>query len=61
MSKLYFESLKNIPEKFIDEETLCATYSNDRVILANPKFNPMVYSSRTKVWEDLDPIFVPFL
>ncbi len=49
--KLYLESIQALPKKFIDDETRVAVWTENMVIVANPKFAPMEYLVATKQWE----------
>ena len=55
MTKLYYEALSKIPKRFIDKETVCATFNGNTkaVIIANPKFCPMMYRFKNRRWKSL--------
>ena len=54
MNKLYYEALSKIPKRFIDEETVCAEFMKS-IIIANPKFCPMMYRLKDRRWRSLKP------
>ena len=43
MSKLYFEAMKKLPKKFIDDGTRAIELLNGRVFIANNKYPVMIY------------------
>lgn len=53
-TKLYYEALSKIPKRFIDGETRCSSEcfsgTDDFVVLANPKYTPMLYKSTDRKW-----------
>lgn len=56
-TKLYYEALSKIPQRFIDDETKCCTMSGDRVFMANPKYAPIMYIKGR--WQFIKPTPLP--
>lgn len=52
-SKLYYEALRCLPERFIDDETRSTQCDEDAIIAANPKYPPMVYKRQTRKWIEI--------
>lgn len=48
--KLYFKALKQLPDRFIDDETRATTFAPGKVIAANPKYAPIIYREKTGKW-----------
>lgn len=59
--RLYYEALSKIPKKFIHSETQAIRYCEDRVVLCNPNFAPMIYVRKEKKWRILKSEFGSFL
>ena len=57
--KIYYEALSKIPPQFIHDKTQCCTVGEDKVILANPEFCPMMYKNGK--WSEIETQFTPFL
>jgi hypothetical protein len=56
MSKLYYEALSKIPKKFIDEQTYSCDWKTEHaiiILIANPKYEPMVYVASIGKWRKL--------
>lgn len=53
-NKIHLESIRKLPERFVDEETHVAVISEESVIVANPKYAPMIYHLASKRWVRLD-------
>lgn len=59
--RLYYEALTKIPKKFIHSKTQTVRYCEDRVVLCNPNFAPMIYVRKEKKWRLLKPEFGTFM
>lgn len=44
--KLYYEALSKIPKKFIDDDTRATIWDKEMVVMANPKYRPMIYTKK---------------
>ena len=49
--KLYFEAIRALPEKWIDDKTVITTWQKNVVVAANPKYAPMKYVDGK--WRDI--------
>jgi len=45
MSKIYFEALKKLPKRFVDDDTKIGVWDNGTVYAANRKYEPIKYSN----------------
>ena len=50
--KLYFEAIRALPEKWIDDKTVITTWQKNVVVAANPEYAPMKYADGK--WEALE-------
>ena len=50
MSKLFIQSLKALPNRFVDDETQFADYG-DKIYVAHPKYAPMRFNGVE--WEEI--------
>ena len=50
--KLYYEALKTLPDKFVDDETRATAWHDDMIVAANPKFAPIIYTHETG-WQEI--------
>lgn len=57
--KIYFEALSKIPKKFIHDDTRATITPTGCPVIANPKFEPMIYNRKTG-WQKLKFNKVPF-
>ncbi len=48
-TKLYFEALRKLPDKFVDDNTKTTTW-HDSIIATNPKYKAMIYRQEAKKW-----------
>lgn len=59
--RLYYEALSKIPKRFIHSKTQVVTYTEDRIVLCNPNFEPMIYVRNENKWRKIKPDLKPFL
>lgn len=52
MSKIYYESLKRLPKKFVSDKTKVVCFF-DSIIAANEDFSPIRYNEKTKRWNKI--------
>ena len=50
---LYIRAIKALPERFVHIDTLLTVWDSDSVIVANPKYSPMIYLQRLGKWKKL--------
>lgn len=53
MSKLYYEAISKMPKRFIGDETTSTQWDRESVIIANPRYAPMIYTAKTGKWKTL--------
>ncbi len=50
--KLYFEAIRALPEKWIDERTMITVWRGNTAVAVHPDFKPMEYING--VWREIE-------
>ena len=52
---LYMKAIRALPQKFVHKNTLVSVWDKKSVIVANPKYQPMIYLQSLGKWKKLKP------